>query len=83
MSILTDTLIVLVLQVIVMIICRILSNDVKKEIQYNLMRIRAGVREITKTRAIGLLAETFCLDLITLLFLLLVCANSYRLVTYI
>jgi hypothetical protein len=83
MSILTDTIIVLAMQVIVMIICRILSNDVKKEIQYNLMKIRAGVREITKTRAVGLLAETFCLDLITLLFLLLVCANSYRLVTYI
>lgn len=83
MSILTDTIIVLAMQIIVMIICRILSNDVKKEIQYNLMRIRAGVREITKTRAVGLLAETFCLDLITLLFLLLVCANSYRLVTYI
>ena len=83
MSILIDTLIVLAMQVIVMIICRILSNDVKKEIQYNLMRIRAGVREITKSRAIRLLAETFCLDLITLLFLLLVCANSYRLVTYI
>ena len=83
MSILTDTIIVLALQVIVMIICRILSNDVKKEIQYNLMKRRAGVREITKTRAIGLLAETFCLDIITLLFLLLVCANSYRLVTYI
>ena len=83
MSILTDTIIVLAMQIIVMIICRILSNDVKKEIQYNLMKIRAGVREITKTRAVGLLAETFCLDLITLLFLLLVCANSYRLVTYI
>lgn len=75
--------ITLFLQLLVLLMCIVLNNDIKKEIQYNLVRIRAGYRDITKNRAIGLLAERFFLDIMTLMFLLLVCANSYRIITYI
>lgn len=75
--------ITLFLQLLVLLMCVVLNKDIKKEIQYNLVKIRAGYRDITKNRAIGLLVERFFLDIMTLMFLLLVCANSYRLVTYI
>ena len=78
-----DTVTVLLMQFVVMCICIILGKDIRKEIEYNLIRIRAGFREITKPRALGLLAELLFMNIFAVIFLILVCANSYRLFTYI
>lgn len=79
----SDSLIVLGLQIVVAFICRILKNDVRKEIRYNLMKIRAGARQISRRRAVCLSIEYMGLSICLLMFILLVCANTYRLISYI
>lgn len=83
MTIYSDSLLVLVLQIIVAFICRVLKKDIRKEIEYNLMRIRAGARQISRRRAICLSAEYIGISICLLMFILLICANAYRLISYI